>query len=65
MIVFYTLLLQMVPTELVEKEFWRLLSSVEKDVTVEYGADIHYKEFGSGFPVSSSKGNLSSEEEVI
>ncbi|EPY72459.1 hypothetical protein CB1_002767002 [Camelus ferus] len=53
----------MVPTELVEKEFWRLVSSIEEDVTVEYGADIHSKEFGSGFPVSSSKGNLSPEEE--
>ncbi len=31
----------MVPTELVEKEFWRLVSSIEEDVTVEYGADIH------------------------
>lgn len=55
----------MVPTELVEKEFWRLVSSIEEDVTVEYGADIHSKEFGSGFPVTSSKGNLSPEEEVI
>ncbi|XP_044943379.1 lysine-specific demethylase 5D isoform X6 [Mustela putorius furo] len=53
----------MVPTELVEKEFWRLVSSIEEDVTVEYGADIHSKEFGSGFPVSSSKGSLSPEEE--
>lgn len=59
------LLLQMVPTELVEKEFWRLVSSIEEDVTVEYGADIHSKEFGSGFPVSSSKGSLSPEEEVM
>lgn len=59
------LLSQMVPTELVEKEFWRLVSSIEEDVTVEYGADIHSKEFGSGFPVSSSKGNLSPEEEVM
>lgn len=55
----------MVPTELVEKEFWRLVSSIEEDVTVEYGADIHSKEFGSGFPVANSKGNLSPEEEVI
>ncbi|XP_045649758.1 lysine-specific demethylase 5D isoform X4 [Ursus americanus] len=56
-------IMAMVPTELVEKEFWRLVSSIEEDVTVEYGADIHSKEFGSGFPVSSSKGNLSPEEE--
>ena len=36
----------MVPTELVEKEFWRLVSTIEEDVTVEYGADIASKEFG-------------------
>lgn len=54
----------MVPTELVEKEFWRLVSSIEEDVTVEYGADIHSKEFGSGFPVNDGKRHLSVEEEV-
>lgn len=54
----------MVPTELVEKEFWRLVSSIEEDVTVEYGADIHSKEFGSGFPVNNGKRHLSDEEEV-
>ncbi|XP_059944239.1 lysine-specific demethylase 5D-like isoform X6 [Mesoplodon densirostris] len=60
---YFNVPVHMVPTELVEKEFWRLVSSIEEDVTVEYGADIHSKEFGSGFPVSSSKGNLSPEEE--
>ncbi|XP_015442070.1 lysine-specific demethylase 5D isoform X1 [Pteropus alecto] len=62
---YFNMPVHMVPTELVEKEFWRLVSSIEEDVTVEYGADIHSKEFGSGFPVASSKGNLSPEEEVI
>ena len=54
----------MVPTELVEKEFWRLVSSIEEDVTVEYGADIHSKEFGSGYPVNNGKRHLTEEEEV-
>uniref|UniRef100_UPI00358FC46D lysine-specific demethylase 5C-like n=1 Tax=Myxine glutinosa TaxID=7769 RepID=UPI00358FC46D len=53
----------LVPTEVVEREFWRLVSTIEEDVTVEYGADIHSREFGSGFPVSSSKHSLSQEEE--
>ncbi|XP_069785350.1 lysine-specific demethylase 5C isoform X2 [Narcine bancroftii] len=53
----------MVPTELVEKEFWRLVSSIEEDVTVEYGADIHSKEFGSGFPTKGGKQQLAPEEE--
>lgn len=54
----------MVPTELVEKEFWRLVSTIEEDVTVEYGADIASKEFGSGFPVRGGKIKLRPEEEV-
>ena len=45
----------MVPTELVEKEFWRLVSSIEEDVIVEYGADISSKDFGSGFPVKDGR----------
>ncbi|XP_077891564.1 lysine-specific demethylase 5D-like isoform X4 [Ictidomys tridecemlineatus] len=60
---YFNMPVHMVPTEVVEKEFWRLVSSIEEDVTVEYGADIHSREFGSGFPVSSNKRNLSPEEE--
>lgn len=55
---------QMVPTELVEKEFWRLVSTIEEDVTVEYGADIASKDFGSGFPVKNGTFKVSPEEEV-
>lgn len=57
-------MLQMVPTELVEKEFWRLVSTIEEDVTVEYGADIASKEFGSGFPVKNGHFEVSPEDEV-
>uniref|UniRef100_A0AAR2L633 [histone H3]-trimethyl-L-lysine(4) demethylase n=1 Tax=Pygocentrus nattereri TaxID=42514 RepID=A0AAR2L633_PYGNA len=60
---YFNMPVHMVPTELVEKEFWRLVSSIEEDVTVEYGADIHSKEFGSGFPVNNGKRHLSEEEE--
>lgn len=35
----------------VEKEFWRLVSSLEDDVFVEYGADLHSADHGSGFPM--------------
>jgi histone demethylase JARID1 len=34
----------------IEREFWRLVSSLEETVTVEYGADIHSTTHGSGFP---------------
>ncbi|KAJ8889467.1 hypothetical protein PR048_008966 [Dryococelus australis] len=39
-----------VPTQVVEREFWRLVSSIDEDVTVEYGADLHTMDHGSGFP---------------
>uniref|UniRef100_F6PM98 Lysine-specific demethylase 5A n=1 Tax=Callithrix jacchus TaxID=9483 RepID=F6PM98_CALJA len=54
---------KMVPTELVEKEFWRLVSSIEEDVIVEYGADISSKDFGSGFPVKDGRRKMLPEEE--
>ncbi|XP_069040069.1 lysine-specific demethylase 5C isoform X2 [Lepisosteus oculatus] len=60
---YFNMPVHMVPTELVEREFWRLVSSIEEDVTVEYGADIHSKEFGSGFPVNDGKRKLTPEEE--
>lgn len=45
---------QMVPTSTVEKEFWRIVSSIDEDVTVEYGADLHTMDHGSGFPTKTS-----------
>ncbi|XP_053210846.1 lysine-specific demethylase 5D-like isoform X3 [Panonychus citri] len=45
----------MVPLSRVEKEFWRLVSSMDESVTVEYGADLHTNDFGSGFPTKKSK----------
>uniref|UniRef100_A0A3B4WMY6 [histone H3]-trimethyl-L-lysine(4) demethylase n=1 Tax=Seriola lalandi dorsalis TaxID=1841481 RepID=A0A3B4WMY6_SERLL len=59
---YFNMPVHMVPTELVEKEFWRLVSTIEEDVTVEYGADIASKEFGSGFPVMNSHFEVSPED---
>lgn len=42
------------PTSFVEKEFWRIVSSIDEDVTVEYGADLHTMDHGSGFPTTTS-----------
>lgn len=39
-----------VNTSTVEKEFWRIVGSIDEDVTVEYGADLHTIDHGSGFP---------------
>uniref|UniRef100_A0A3Q2Z889 [histone H3]-trimethyl-L-lysine(4) demethylase n=1 Tax=Hippocampus comes TaxID=109280 RepID=A0A3Q2Z889_HIPCM len=60
---YFNMPVHMVPTELVEKEFWRLVSTIEEDVTVEYGADIASKEFGSGFPVKNGHFEVSPEDE--
>ncbi|VDM31140.1 unnamed protein product [Hydatigera taeniaeformis] len=39
-----------VPCEEVEQEFWRILQEYTEDVVVEYGADVHASDQGSGFP---------------
>ncbi|XP_059612506.1 lysine-specific demethylase 5-like isoform X1 [Phlebotomus argentipes] len=44
----------LVPLETVETEFWRIVSSIDEDVTVEYGADLHTMDHGSGFPTRNS-----------
>ena len=46
---------QMVPCSTVEKEFWRLVHSIGEDVVVQYGADVHAMEMGSGFPTEKDK----------
>ncbi|XP_049881444.1 lysine-specific demethylase lid-like isoform X2 [Pectinophora gossypiella] len=51
---YFNMPVHMVPTSTVEKEFWRVVSSIDEDVTVEYGADLHSMDHGSGFPTKSS-----------
>lgn len=51
---YFNMPVHLVPTELVEKEFWRITSSIDEDVTVEYGADLHTMDHGSGFPTKNS-----------
>ncbi|KAF5292984.1 hypothetical protein FQR65_LT11102 [Abscondita terminalis] len=51
---YFNLPVHLVPTGVVEKEFWRIVSSIDEDVTVEYGADLHTMDHGSGFPTSTS-----------
>lgn len=53
----------LVPTTVAEKEFWRIISSVDDDVTVEYGADLHSMDHGSGFPTKSSINLLPGDQE--
>ncbi|CAE1156303.1 KDM5 [Acanthosepion pharaonis] len=55
----------MVSFDQVEKEFWRLVNTLEEEVTVQYGADIHAMEKGSGFPTKSNKDTFPEDEEYI
>ncbi|KAF9921329.1 hypothetical protein FBU30_008683 [Linnemannia zychae] len=38
--------------DMVEREFWRLVESTFETVEVEYGADLHSSQHGSGFPTA-------------
>ncbi|KAI1287401.1 Lysine-specific demethylase lid [Halotydeus destructor] len=44
-----------VPLNVVEREFWRIVACMEDTVTVEYGADLHTNDYGSGFPTPEMK----------
>lgn len=60
---YFNMPVHLIPTTLVEKEYWRILENIDEDVMVEYGADLHSMDHGSGFPTLTSK-NLSKEDEV-
>ncbi|KAK3610530.1 hypothetical protein CHS0354_008964 [Potamilus streckersoni] len=62
---FFKMPVHMVPCEVVEKQFWRLVNSIEEDVCVQYGADIHAAENGSGFPTKQNKDLFPEDEEYI
>lgn len=51
---YFKIPVHLVPTRLVEREFWRIVSSIDEDVAVEYGADLHTMEHGSGFPTKNA-----------
>ncbi|CAG9761247.1 unnamed protein product [Ceutorhynchus assimilis] len=53
----------MVPTSTVEREFWRIVSTIDEDVMVEYGADLHTMDHGSGFPTKLSSNLLQGDKE--
>lgn len=60
---YFNMPVHMVPTDLVEKEFWRITSSIDEDVSVEYGADLHTMEHGSGFPMKNSMHMLGDDQQ--
>ncbi|CAH1965004.1 unnamed protein product [Acanthoscelides obtectus] len=60
---YFNMPVHMVPTGTVEREFWRIVSSIDEDVTVEYGADLHTMDHGSGFPTKSSSNLFAGDKE--
>ncbi|TRY70876.1 hypothetical protein TCAL_02904 [Tigriopus californicus] len=60
---YFNMPVHLIPTSLVEKEYWRILENIDEDVMVEYGADLHTMDHGSGFPTLASK-NLSKDDEL-
>ena len=58
----FSFFLQLIPTDMEEREFWRIVSSIDEDVTVEYGADLHTMDHGSGFPTKNSKNLLPADQ---
>lgn len=62
---YFNMPVHMVPLSQVEREFWRLVASIEEDVCVQYGADIHAMEMGSGFPTKQTKDLFPEDEEYI
>ncbi|XP_046372172.2 lysine-specific demethylase 5A-like isoform X4 [Haliotis rufescens] len=62
---YFNMPVHMVPCAVVEKEFWRLVSCIEEDVSVQYGADIHASEMGSGFPTQKSDVMCPEDEEYV
>ncbi|XP_067685038.1 lysine-specific demethylase 5A-like isoform X3 [Haliotis asinina] len=62
---YFNMPVHMVPCHLVEKEFWRLVSCIEEEVSVQYGADIHASEMGSGFPTNKSDVMCPEDEEYV
>lgn len=52
---YFNMPVHLVPLSLVEKEFWRIVSTIDENVTVEYGADLHTMDHGSGFPTNISQ----------
>lgn len=60
---YFNMPVHLIPTDMAEREFWRIVSSIDEDVTVEYGADLHTMDHGSGFPTKNSKNLLSADQE--
>ena len=52
---YFNMPVHLIPMALVEREYWRILDNIDEDVMVEYGADLHSMDHGSGFPTLSSK----------
>lgn len=48
----YSVTQQLIPARAIEHDFWRLRTSQDEEVTVEFGDNLSSEEYGSGFPRS-------------
>ncbi|KAI5705479.1 hypothetical protein M8J76_005240 [Diaphorina citri] len=60
---YFNMPVHLVPTSAVEKEYWRVVSLIDGDITVEYGADLHTMDHGSGFPTKSCVNKAEQDQE--
>lgn len=60
---YFNMPVHLVPTSAVEKEYWRVVSLIDGDITVEYGADLHTMDHGSGFPTKSCMNKAEQDQE--
>ncbi|XP_014239393.1 lysine-specific demethylase lid-like [Cimex lectularius] len=54
-----------VPLSIVEKEFWKIVSSIDETVTVEYGSDLHSIDRGSGFPTKDTINPITDNPDIM
>ena len=59
---YFNMPVHLIPMPLVEREYWRILDNIDEDVMVEYGADLHSMDHGSGFPTLGSR-HLTAEDQ--
>ncbi|KAI1314367.1 hypothetical protein EDD11_002232 [Mortierella claussenii] len=45
------------PEDMIEREFWRQIENAFETVEIEYGADLHSSQHGSGFPTRKQNPN--------
>ncbi|XP_044732738.1 lysine-specific demethylase lid-like isoform X2 [Chrysoperla carnea] len=51
---YFKMPIRQISSEMIEQKYWDIMSSIDSEVTVEYGADLHTIDHGSAFPTKKS-----------